>query len=154
MSSQLDYIEVYKRAFSLIDTSFSEGVTGQRTSVLNLELIFFSDSLSDATENVFFDRGQNEAEDFLWSDWRAELFLVNSWMTRSLLLSDLNTELFLMSEWLLLSILNTKLSLVNSWVTCLLLLSSLITVLSLVNSWVTWVHVVCRQCECNTEFLL
>ena len=65
MSSQLDYIEVYKRAFSLIDTSFSEGVTGQRTSVLNLELIFFSDSLSDATENVFFDRGQNEAEDFL-----------------------------------------------------------------------------------------
>ena len=145
---------MYKRVFSLISTSFSEGMTGWRTSVLNLELIFFSDSLSDVTGNVFFDRGQNEAEDFLWSDWRAELFLVNSWMTRSLLLSSLNTELFLMSEWLLLSILNTKLSLVNSWVTRLLLLSSLITVLSLVNSWVTWVHIVCRQYECNTEFLL
>ena len=44
---------------------FSEGVTGQRTSVLNLELISFSDSLSDATGNVFFDRGQNGAGDFL-----------------------------------------------------------------------------------------
>ena len=154
MSSQLNYVEVYKRVFSLMSTSFSRGVTEQRTSVLNLRLISFSDSLSDVTENVFFDRGQNRAEDFLWSDWRAELFLVNSWMTRSLLLSSLNTELFLMSEWLLLSILNTKLSLVNSWVTRLLLLSSLITVLSLVNSWVTWVHIVCRQHECNTEFLL
>ena len=119
--------------------SFSRGVTGQRTSVLNLELISFLNSLSDVTGNVFFNRGQNGAEDFLWSDWRAELFLVNSWMTRSLLLSDLNTELFLMSGWLLLSILNTKFSLVNGWVTRLLLLSSLITVLSLVNSWVTWV---------------
>ena len=157
-----------------MSTSFSGGVTGERTSVLNLELISFSDSLSDVTGNVFFDRGQNRAEDFLWSYWRAGLFLVNSWMTRSLLLSSLNTGLFLMSRWLLLSILNTKLSLVNSWmthllllsslitvlslvngwVTRLLLLSSLITVLSLVNSWVTWVHVVCRQCECNTEFLL
>ena len=154
MSSQLNYIEVYRRTFSLMSTSFSRGMTGQRTSVLNLELIFFLNSLSDVTGNVFFDRGQNRAEDFLWSDWRAELFLVNSWMTRSLLLSSLNTGLFLMSRWLLLSILNTKLSLVNSWVTHLLLLSSLITVLSLVNSWVTWVHIVCRQCECNTEFLL
>ena len=65
MSSQLDYIEVYRRAFSLMSTSFSEDVMGQRTSVLNLELIFFSDSLSDVTENVFFNRGQNRAEDFL-----------------------------------------------------------------------------------------
>ena len=48
-----------------MSTSFSGGVTGQRTSVLNLELIFFSDSLSDVTENIFFDRGQNGAEDFL-----------------------------------------------------------------------------------------
>ena len=154
MSSQLDYIKVYRRVFSLMSTLFSEGVMGQRTSVLNLKLIFFLNSLSDVTGNVFFDREQNRAEDFLWSDWRAELFLVNSWVTRSLLLSSLNTELFLMSRWLLLSILNTKLSLVDSWVTRLLLLSSLITVLSLVNSWVTWVHIVYRQCECNTEFLL
>ena len=154
MSSQLNYVKVYRRAFSLISTSFSRGVTGWRTSVLNLELIFFLNSLSDATGNVFFNRGQNGAEDFLWSDWRAGLFLVNSWVTRSLLLSSLNTGLFLMSRWLLLSILDTKLSLVNSWVTHLLLLSSLITVLSLVNSWVTWVHIVCRQRECNTEFLL
>ena len=65
MSSQLDYVEVYRRAFSLMSTSFSRGATGQRTSVLNLELIFFSDSLSDATGNVFFDREQNGAEDFL-----------------------------------------------------------------------------------------
>ena len=157
-----------------MSTSFSRDMTGWRTSVLNLELIFFLNSLSDANGNVFFDREQNEAKDFLWSDWRAGLFLVNSWMTRSLLLSSLNTELFLMSRWLLLSILDTNLSLVNSWVThllllsslitvlslvnswvtCLLLLSSLITVLSLVNSWVTWVHIVCRQCKCNTEFLL
>ena len=48
-----------------MSTSFSEGVTEQRTSVLNLELIFFLNSLSDVTENVFFDRGQNGAEDFL-----------------------------------------------------------------------------------------
>ena len=48
-----------------MSTLFSEGVTGQRTSVLNLKLIFFSDSLSDVTENVFFDREQNEAGDFL-----------------------------------------------------------------------------------------
>ena len=48
-----------------MSTLFSGGVTGQRTSVLNLELISFSDSLSDATGNVFFDRGQNRAEDFL-----------------------------------------------------------------------------------------
>ena len=48
-----------------MSTSFSRDVTGQRTSVLNLELIFFLDSLSDVTENVFFDRGQNRAEDFL-----------------------------------------------------------------------------------------
>ena len=65
MSSQLNYVEVYRRAFSLMSTSFSEGVTGQRTSVLNLKLISFLNSLSDATGNVFFDRGQNEAEDFL-----------------------------------------------------------------------------------------
>ena len=65
MSSQLNYVKVYRRAFSLISTLFSEDVTEQRTSVLNLELIFFSDSLNDVTENVFFDRGQNEAEDFL-----------------------------------------------------------------------------------------
>ena len=65
MSSQLDYVEVYRRAFSLMSMSFSGGVTGQRTSVLNLELISFLDSLSDATGNVFFDRGQNGAEDFL-----------------------------------------------------------------------------------------
>ena len=154
MSSQLNYVEVYRRAFSLISTSFSRGVTGWRTSVLNLKLISFLNSLSDATGNVFFDREQNRAGDFLWRDWRAGLFLVNSWVTRSLLLSGLNTGLFLMSRWLLLSILNTKLSLVDSWVTCLLLLSSLITVLSLVDSWVAWVHIVCRQHECNTEFLL
>ena len=48
-----------------MSTSFSEDVMGQRTSVLNLELISFSDSLSDATGNVFFDRGQNRVEDFL-----------------------------------------------------------------------------------------
>ena len=48
-----------------MSTSFSEDVTEQRTSVLNLKLIFFSDSLSDVTENVFFDREQNRAEDFL-----------------------------------------------------------------------------------------
>ena len=65
MSSQLDYVKVYKRAFSLMSTSFSEGVTGQRTSVLNLELIFFLNSLSDVTGNVFFNREQNGAEDFL-----------------------------------------------------------------------------------------
>ena len=65
MSSQLNYVKVYKRAFSLMSTSFSRDVTEQRTSVLNLELISFSDSLSDVTENVFFDRGQNRAEDFL-----------------------------------------------------------------------------------------
>ena len=45
--------------------SFSRGVTGQRTSVLNLELISFLNSLSDVTGNVFFNRGQNGAEDFL-----------------------------------------------------------------------------------------
>ena len=65
MSSQLDYVEVYRRAFSLMSTSFSGGVMGRRTSVLNLGLIFFSDSLSDVTGNVFFDRGQNRVEDFL-----------------------------------------------------------------------------------------
>ena len=48
-----------------MSTSFSEGVTEQRTSVLNLELISFLNSLSDATENVFFDKEQNRAEDFL-----------------------------------------------------------------------------------------
>ena len=48
-----------------MSTSFSEGIMRQRTFVLDLKLIFFSDSLSDATENVFFDREQNEAEDFL-----------------------------------------------------------------------------------------
>ena len=48
-----------------MSTSFSGGATGQRTSVLDLELIFFSDSLSDVTGNVFFDRGQNRAGDFL-----------------------------------------------------------------------------------------
>ena len=64
-SSQLDYVEVYRRAFSLMSMLFSGGATGQRTSVLNLELISFSDSLSDVTENVFFDREQNRAEDFL-----------------------------------------------------------------------------------------
>ena len=51
-----------------MSTSFSEDMTGQRTSVLNLELISFSDSLSNVTENVFFDRGQNGAGDFLGSD--------------------------------------------------------------------------------------
>ena len=48
-----------------MSTLFSGGVTGQRTSVLNLELIFFSDSLSDVTGNIFFNRGQNRAGDFL-----------------------------------------------------------------------------------------
>ena len=48
-----------------MSTLFSEDVMRQRTSVLNLKLIFFSDSLSDATGNVFFDREQNGAGDFL-----------------------------------------------------------------------------------------
>ena len=65
MSSQLNYVKVYRRVFSLMSTSFSGDVTGQRTSVLNLELISFSDSLSDVTGNVFFNRGQNRAGDFL-----------------------------------------------------------------------------------------
>ena len=65
MSSQLDYVEVYRKAFSLMSTSLSRGVMGQRTSVLDLELISFPDSLSDVTGNVFFNRGQNEAGDFL-----------------------------------------------------------------------------------------
>ena len=64
-SSQLNYVEVYRRAFSLMSTSFSGDVTGQRTSVLDLELISFPDSLSDATGNIFFNRGQNGAGDFL-----------------------------------------------------------------------------------------
>ena len=64
-SSQLDYVKVYRRAFSLMSTSFSEDMTEQRTSVLNLELISFLNSLSDATGNVFFNRGQNRAGDFL-----------------------------------------------------------------------------------------
>ena len=97
-SSQLNYVELYKRSFDLMSTSFNECTTRRKTSIFNFELIFFLNDLKNATRSVFFDDENDWI--LLKKYWDVEMFLLNDWVIESFLLScneNWNFEKFLLS---------------------------------------------------------
>ena len=80
-SSQLNYVELYKKSFDLMSTFFNECTTRQKTFIFNLELIFFLNDLKNAIKNVFFDDKNNWI--FFKSYWNVEMFLLNNWVIKS-----------------------------------------------------------------------
>ena len=139
LSSQLNYVKLYKRLIELICLRNNRSFKEKRILTLDFWWVFFLNDLKNTTRSFLFQtRDKIERDLFLVNELSISwllmskreiiLLLVSRRKTELLLTSELRTELLLVSE------LKTKLLLSSEWETRLLLVSELNAELLLVSN--------------------
>ncbi len=139
LSSQLNYVKLYRRLIELICLKNNRSFKEKRILTLDFWWVFFLNDLKNTTRSFLFQtRDKIERDLFLVNElsisWllmskrKIILLLVSRRKTELLLTSELRTELLLVSE------LKTKLLLSSEWETRLLLVSELNAELLLVSN--------------------